>query len=157
MYNFDSKFMDLAIQEAKKGIQNSDGGPFGAVIVKNNQVIALAHNEVISSNDPTAHAEIMAIRKACKKLNNFSLKGTVLYCTGEPCPMCFSAIHWARIEKVFYCCKKSVASKIGFDDSEIEEIIKGEKKDNIPFIQKKDNRCKEIMMKWYYDPKRVEY
>lgn len=151
------KFMEIAIQEAQKGIESNDGGPFGAVIVKDNQIVATAHNEVVSSNDPTAHAEICAIRRASKKLGSFSLKGCILYCTGEPCPMCFSAIHWARIDKVYYCCKKSLASKIGFDDKYIEEIIKGLKDDNIPFIQQKDIKCKEVMMKWYSNPKRVEY
>ncbi len=157
MASADMKFMEMAIEEAQKGIESGDGGPFGAVIVKDGNVIAKGHNEVVSSNDPTAHAEITAIRKACKKLGTFSLQGCILYCTGEPCPMCFSAIHWARIERVYYCCKKSVASQIGFDDTEIEEIIRGIKEDNVPFIQQKDNRCEEVMMRWYSDPQRVEY
>ena len=157
MASADMKFMEMAIEEAQKGIESGDGGPFGAVIVKDGNVIAKGHNEVVSSNDPTAHAEITAIRKACKKLGTFSLQGYILYCTGEPCPMCFSAIHWARIERVYYCCKKSVASQIGFDDTEIEEIIRGIKEDNVPFIQQKDNRCEEVMMRWYSDPQRVEY
>lgn len=151
------RFMEIAIEEAKKGIQSGDGGPFGAVIVKDSEVIATGHNEVVGTNDPTAHAEITAIRRACKKLGTFSLEGTILYCTGEPCPMCFAAIHWARIDRVYYCCKKSVASRIGFDDTEIEEIIRGEKEDNIEFIQQKDIRCEEVMMKWYSNPDRVEY
>lgn len=157
MSSADMKFMEMAIEEAQKGTESGDGGPFGAVIVKNGKVIAKGHNEVVGSNDPTAHAEITAVRKACKKLGTFSLQGCILYCTGEPCPMCFSAIHWARIERVYYCCKKSVASQIGFDDTEIEEIIRGIKEDNIPFIHQKDIKCKEVMMKWYSDPQRVEY
>lgn len=125
--------MRIAIDEAKKGIKKG-GGPFGAVIVKNNKLIAKAHNAVTLSNDPTAHAEICAIRKACKKLKTFDLHGCVIYSTCEPCPMCFSAIHWARISTVFYGTTKKDAMLIGFDDKLLYDIL--EKKRKPAFLMK---------------------
>ena len=92
----DRHFLQIAIEEAMKGIQNGEGGPFGAVIVKNDQILVRAHNRVIIENDPTAHAEIVAIRLACKTLKDFQLSDCVLYTSCEPCPMCLGAIYWAR-------------------------------------------------------------
>ena len=97
-----NKFMEMAIEEAKLGIVEGHGGPFGCVIVKDGVVVGKGHNEVIKNNDPTCHGEMMAIHDACKNLKTFNLKGCELYTTGEPCPMCFSAILWANIEKVYY-------------------------------------------------------
>lgn len=122
------KFMELALEEAKKGIEKNQGGPFGAVIVRKGQVIAKAHNSVVGSKDPTAHAEVNAIRKACKKLGRFDLSGCEIYSTCEPCPMCFAAIHWARLDRLVYACTRHDAEKIGFDDSEIYSILAGRKK-----------------------------
>jgi len=121
------KFMNLAIIEAQKGIQNSHGGPFGAVIVKNNKVISKGHNKVIKNNDPTCHGEIDAIRKACKKLKTFDLSGCDIYTTGYPCPMCFCAILWANINKVYYGCKTTDTEMIGFRDKEFEDKIPAKK------------------------------
>ena len=151
------KFMQAAWQEAKAGIEAGDGGPFGAVIVRDGEIIASGHNEVIKTNDPTAHAEIVAIRKASKAVQNFSLKGCILYVTGEPCPMCFSAIHWARLDKVYYCNTKSEAAEIGFDDTLITEIIVGKTPDPISFEHHPDPKCKEIFQQWYNDPNKVPY
>ena len=109
-------FMQLAIDEARKGIRENHGGPFGAVIVKDGQVIASAHNDVLKENDPTSHAEIEAIREASEKLDTHDLSGCELYTTGKPCPMCKGAIQWAKIEKVYYGCDYDDASKIGFDE-----------------------------------------
>ena len=117
MINENNKFMLLAIEEARKGIFNGDGGPFGAVIVKEGQIIGKGHNQVIKNNDPTCHGEIMAIHDACKTLNNFDLSGCEIYTTGQPCPMCLSAILWANIEKVYYGCNIHDTEKIGFRDS----------------------------------------
>lgn len=109
--------MRMAIAEARKGIQNGHGGPFGAVIVKGDVVVAKGHNQVIKNQDPTCHGEMMAIRKACKKLETFDLSGCELYTTGEPCPMCLGAILWANIKKVYYGCNIIDTEHIGFRDS----------------------------------------
>jgi guanine deaminase len=119
------KFMKEAVEEALKGVRENHGGPFGAVIVKNGEIISKAHNEVIKNNDPTDHAEMMAIREASKKLERFDLSDCELYTSCEPCPMCFAAIHWAKIKKVYYGCTRKDAASIGFDDNYIYDVIKG--------------------------------
>ena len=111
-----NKYMQLAIDLAKDNVKKGFGGPFGAVIVKNGEVIAQAANSVTSTNDPTAHAEVNAIRQACKKLNTFNLSGCEIYASCEPCPMCLSAIYWARIDKVYVAATKKDAADAGFDD-----------------------------------------
>lgn len=111
----------MAINEAKKGIRNGHGGPFGAVIVRNDEVIAKGHNQVVKNNDPTCHGEIMAIHKACKKLGTFDLSGCEIYTTGEPCPMCMAAILWANIEKIYYGCNILDTEEIGFRDKKFYE------------------------------------
>ena len=116
-----NKYMKMAINEAKKGIRNGHGGPFGAVIVKNDEVIAKGHNQVVKNNDPTCHGEIMAIHKACKKLGTFDLSGCEIYTTGEPCPMCMAAILWANIEKIYYGCNILDTEEIGFRDKKFYE------------------------------------
>ena len=109
--------MEMAIEEAKKGILQGHGGPFGCVIVKNDEIVGKGHNEVLKNNDPTCHGEIMAIHEACKTLNTFDLAGCEVYTTGEPCPMCLAAILWANIEKVYYGCNIFDTEKIGFRDN----------------------------------------
>jgi guanine deaminase len=111
--------MLMAIAEARKNIKNGEGGPFGAVIVKDKKVIALARNTVLVNNDPTCHAEVNAIRKACLKLNYYYLSGCVIYSTTEPCPMCFSAIHWAKIDAVYFGTTINDVKKLGFDELRI--------------------------------------
>ena len=115
--------MKEAIKEAYKGIKAGHGGPFGCVIVKDHKIIARGHNHVVSNNDPTCHGEIDAIRKACKKLKTFDLSGCELYTSGYPCPMCFCAILWANIEKVYYGCNTTDTEIIGFRDKAFEESI----------------------------------
>lgn len=110
------KFMRAAIRLARKGMNKNSGGPFGCVIVKDGKVIARAHNAVTDLNDPTAHAEVVAIRKACKKLKTFQLTGCEIYASCEPCPMCFGAIYWARPDKVFFAATREDAAQAGFDD-----------------------------------------
>ncbi len=129
-----NKFMKMAVVEAEKGISASHGGPFGAVIVKDGKVVAKGHNHVVANNDPTCHGEIDAIRKACKKLKTFDLSGCEIYTTGYPCPMCFCAILWANIEKVYYGCNTTDTEIIGFRDKEFEEGIPA----------KKVSMCKEL-------------
>jgi tRNA(Arg) A34 adenosine deaminase TadA len=110
------KFMQLAIQLSEQNVDQGKGGPFGAVVVKDGKVIAKSANKVTSSNDPTAHAEVSAIRAACKKLKTFDLSGCVIYTSCEPCPMCLGAIYWARLDKIYYANTKVDAAAIGFDD-----------------------------------------
>lgn len=117
-----SIYMELAIKEAYKGISAKHGGPFGAVIVKNNKIISKAHNEVLKNNDPTAHAEMLAIRKASLKLGTYNLEGCILYTTAEPCIMCQGAILWSRISTVYYGCTLSDTNALGFDDQNFESF-----------------------------------
>ncbi len=121
--NQHEKFLEMAINLAKKSAKEGLGGPFGAVIVKNGKVIAKAHNTVVPSDDPTAHAEINAIREACKKLKDFELKDCIIYASAEPCPMCLGAIYWARPKALYYAADKKLAAKAGFDDSFIYKEI----------------------------------
>ena len=126
------EFLQLAIDTALDNIKSNNGGPFGAVIVKDGMLIAKSPNTVTSSNDPTAHAEINAIRLACKELKTFDLSGCEIYSSCEPCPMCLSAIYWARIYKVYYAADRFDAQKAGFDDSFIyNEISLSEKERSI--------------------------
>ncbi len=122
MNETDIKFMREAISIAEKSVKNG-GGPFGAVIVKDGEIVAQGNNCVTLNNDPTAHAEVSTIRKACEKLKTFDLSGCVIYSSCEPCPMCLAAIYWAHIDKIYYGCTKTDAKDIGFDDSFIYEEI----------------------------------
>lgn len=112
------EFMDRAIELARKGMGNGEGGPFGAVIVRDSEVIGEGWNRVLATNDPTAHGEVVAIRDACEKISGFSLEGCEIYTTGQPCPMCLGAIHWARIGAIYYGFGIEDAARIGFDDRE---------------------------------------
>lgn len=138
--------MNQAEQEAKKGIQAQEGGPFGAIIVdKSGNIIAKGHNQVLSTNDPTAHAEINVIRKACKKLKTTNLSEYILYSTCEPCPMCLSAIIWANIKKIYYGANRKDVAEIGFKDDLIYDFLAG-KNEILKKIEVKDNNgCKEII------------
>lgn len=111
-------FMRRAIELAYQGMNGGHGGPFGAVVVKDGKIVGEGHNRVLSSNDPTAHAEVTAIRNASAALGRFDLSGTVMYVNGLPCPMCMAAIFWARIDKIYYGCLPEDAEAIGFDDQE---------------------------------------
>ena len=119
-----NEYMKLAKEQANKGMRNLEGGPFGAVITdKEGNIISVANNQVIKNNDPTAHAEVQAIREACKKLNTHDLSGHVLYTSCEPCPMCLSAIIWANIKEVYFACTRKDAGNIGFRDDAIYEFL----------------------------------
>jgi guanine deaminase len=117
------EFLQQAIRLAVANAQSARGGPYGAVIVKDGRVIAAAANQVTADRDPTAHAEIVAIREACAKLHDFQLKGCILYSSCEPCPMCLGAIYWARLAKVYYACNRHDAAQAGFDDRFIYDEI----------------------------------
>ena len=123
-----NKYMKVAIAEARKGINNNHGGPFGAVIVKDGVIIGKGHNEVRKNNDPTCQGEMMAIHKACKKLKTFDLSGCEIYTTGYPCPMCMSAIMWANIEKIYYGCDVVDTENIGFRDAKFYDMQKEDKR-----------------------------
>ena len=114
-------FMAAAIEEARLGIRSGEGGPFGAVVVKGGRIVGRGHNKVVAHNDPTCHGEIMAIRDACKNLGTFDLSGAEIYTTGEPCPMCFGAILWANIGKIYYGCDIDQTEHIGFRDAAFYE------------------------------------
>lgn len=137
-----NKFMQIAKENADTGILKNEGGPFGAVIVdENNNIISNGNNQVLNQKDPTAHAEIVAIREACKKLNTYDLSNCILYTSCEPCPMCLSAIIWANIKKVYYGCTKHDADKIGFRDDIIYQYLKGEKTDLIDLQEMDRAEC----------------
>ncbi len=116
--------MERAIQLSIEGVQSGRGGPFGAVIVQDGKIIAEGSNEVTSTNDPTAHAEVLAIRRACEKLGAFELKDCELYTSCEPCPMCLGAIYWARLSRIYFASTAEDAAKAGFDDSFIYGELK---------------------------------
>ena len=126
-----------------------DGGPFGCVIVKNNEIISEGFNEVTNKKDPTAHAEIVAIRNACNKLNTFNLKGTQMFTSCEPCPMCLSAIYWSHIDKIYYGNNRKDAAKIGFDDSYIyDELSINLNKRKIPLEQINEKEAIKAFEEW---------
>ena len=152
-----NEFMKRAIKLSIKSV-NNNGGPFGSVIVKDNKIIAEGSNKVTSTNDPTAHGEIVAIREACKKINNFSLKGCELYSTCEPCPMCLSAIYWARIDKIYYANTREDAKKIDFDDSLIySEFKKNINERKIPMIQMMRSEALKAFELWDKKTDKVKY
>lgn len=152
------QFMLEAINLSVSGMNNNEGGPFGCVIVKNNVIIGIGNNKVIATNDPTAHAEIIAIRKACQHLGTFQLTGCQLYSSCEPCPMCLGAIYWARPEKVFYACTKTDAAGIGFDDQFIyEEIMVEPPQRKIPMQQMLRAEALKVFSSWSEKSDKIIY
>jgi guanine deaminase len=121
-----NQYIREAIAEGRAGMKAGHGGPFGAVIVRDGSIVARAHNEVLTSNDPTAHAEILAIRRASVELKRFDLSECEIYSSCEPCPMCFAAIHWAKFRNLYFACTRFDAAEIGFDDEYIYRVIRGE-------------------------------
>ena len=118
-----SNYLDEAAHLAIKGMKHGEGGPFGAVIVKNGEIVGRGWNQTYKINDPTAHAEIQAIRNACKRLKTTELTGSTIYCSCEPCPMCMAAIYWATIDSVYFACTKEEAAEHGFDDSKVYQEL----------------------------------
>lgn len=152
------KFMSLAIKLADQNVKKAIGGPFGAIIVKNGKIIAKSGNKVTLKNDPTAHAEVSAIRIACKKLNTFDLKGCVIYTSCEPCPMCLSAIYWSHIEEVYYANTKEDAAEIGFDDEFIyKEITLPYEKRRLPFHQIMRSEALNSFKLWDTSEMKIDY
>ena len=152
-----NKFMLRAIELSIKSA-NETGGPFGSVVVKDNTIIAEGSNKVTSSNDPTAHAEIVAIRDACKKLNIFNLSGCDIYASCEPCPMCLSAIYWSHIDNIYYANTRDDAKKINFDDSMIySEFSKKIEDRKIPIKQILREEALKAFDIWDKKTDKIEY
>jgi len=151
-------FMQKAIELAIQNVKNGTGGPFGAIIVKDSKIIAQGSNQVTSTNDPTAHAEIVAIRNACKALNGFQLTDCIVYSSCEPCPMCLGALFWARPRSIYFAGTKDDAAAIGFDDSFIynQLPLKPEKR-NIPCTQIMRDAALEAFKLWKESAGKIEY
>jgi tRNA(Arg) A34 adenosine deaminase TadA len=151
-------FMRAAIRLSAKTMRQNRGGPFGAIIVRKGTIIARGFNKVTSANDPTAHAEVVAIRAACRKLRTFSLKGCEIYCSCEPCPMCLAAIYWARIGKIYFAATKQDAAQVGFDDGAIyEEISRPIQKRKIKMTALLRTEAQKVFAEWDKKPDKVRY
>jgi len=158
MTDRDRTFMTRAIELAKVGVEMNLGGPFGCVVVKDDIIIGEGNNRVTSTNDPTAHAEIVAIREACKSLDAFQLDGCTVYTSCEPCPMCLGAIYWARPERVFYACTREDAANIGFDDDFIyEELEKANDQREMVLMNLMRDEALEVFNNWSSKTDKVEY
>ena len=156
--NKNTKFMEEAIDLSLENMRSGKGGPFGAVVVKNGEIIARGFNQVTSANDPTAHAEVVAIREACKVLKSFQLDDCEIYTSCEPCPMCLGAIYWARPKKVYYANTKLDAANIGFDDAFIYkelELPLGDRK--LKFEQMMNEQALEAFNEWNEKKDKIEY
>jgi guanine deaminase len=157
-YNNKEKYMLEAIKMAEENIKTGNGGPFGAVVVHDGKIIASVGNRVTSTNDPTAHAEVVAIREACKVLDTFDLSGCEIYASCEPCPMCLGAIMWARIDKLYYAADRNDASRAGFDDELFytELSMPAEKRMLTPtqLLRKEAN---EVFDKWIEETDKIPY
>jgi guanine deaminase len=151
-------FMARAIQLSIEGAHSGRGGPFGAVIVREGKIVAEGVNQVTSTNDPTAHAEVLAIRQACAKLGVFELKDCELYTSCEPCPMCLGAIYWARLSRIYFANTAEDAAKIGFDDSFLYgELKQPHSERRIPTIQMMREEALEGFRAWAAKPDKIPY
>lgn len=154
----EKRFMERAIELARDGMKKNHGGPFGCVVVKNGSIIAEGRNRVISDNDPTAHAEIIAIRNACKALDDFQLTDCEIYTSCEPCPMCLGAIYWSRPKRVYYAATRQDAEDAGFDDDFIYKelnIPPGER--SIPMIHTDQNKAVDLFEEWKNKEDKTDY
>jgi len=154
----EEKFMNEAIVLSQNGVRNNEGGPFGCIVVKDDKIVGRGNNKVTSSNDPTAHAEVVAIRDACKNLGTFQLDGCEIYTSCEPCPMCLGAIYWARPKVVYFANSRQDAANIGFDDSMIyEELGIDLDKRKIPIINLGSEDALKIFEEWQNKEDKIEY
>ena len=152
------EFLNKSIELSRKNIIENVGGPFGAIITKNGKVIAEGSNQVTSTNDPTAHAEMVAIRKACQALNTFDLEGCEIYSSCEPCPMCLSAIYWARLDKIYFANSRQDAANIGFDDDFIyQEIPKPLESRKLSCVHVSSEDAKSVFQEWQNKSDKIEY
>lgn len=153
----EKRFLERAIELSRKGMLEGHGGPFGCVIVKGDEVVGEGFNQVTSSNDPTAHAEVVAIRDACRRMNTYQLTGCEIFTSCEPCPMCLGAIYWARPDRVIYANTKEDAAAISFDDDFIyTEIATGLTERKIPFLHYPHPMARAVFSEWKnWDGKKV--
>ena len=150
--------MAEASRISREKMQAGLGGPFGAIIVKDGEVIGVGFNKVTTDNDPTAHAEVVAIRDACKKLDTFSLTGAVIYTSCEPCPMCLASIYWARLDRVYYANSRYDAARIGFDDEFLyDEIAKDIKDRSMEMVHLPDDIAKTAFDEWDAKEDKIAY
>lgn len=158
MTDQDVQFMREAIRLSREGMQSNEGGPFGCVIVKEGKIIGRGNNRVTSSNDPTAHAEVVAIREACQNINDFQLKGCTVYTSCEPCPMCLGAIYWARPDKIYFACSREDAAAIDFDDDflykEIPLPLDQRQIETRQILRDEGNR---VFVEWSEKEDKIEY
>lgn len=158
MTKIEQRFLERAIELSRQGMQKGHGGPFGCVIVKDGEIVGEGCNEVILTNDPTAHAEIVAIRNACQTLNTFQLADCDVYTSCEPCPMCMGAIYWARPNRVIYANTKLDAAAVNFDDHFIyDEIAKNPPDRQIEFIHMPHEQALDVFLEWKNFDERQEY
>jgi guanine deaminase len=151
------EFMRQAVAEARRGMKKGDGGPFGAVIVRGGEIVARGHNRVIVSHDPTAHAEIVAIRRATRRFGRFDLSDCELYTTCEPCPMCLAAIHWARIKRFYFGCTTDDAARIGFDDKAFYDSFRGIGCPCFEAVPLLRDECRPLFETWAAAPSKKYY
>lgn len=154
----EERFMLEAIRLSQEGMENGHGGPFGCVIVKGEEIVGRGYNHVVSSNDPTAHAEVTAIRDACKRLETFQLTDCEVYSSCEPCPMCLGAIYWARPKIIYYANRREDAASIGFDDSMIYEEMKADiPMRKIPILPLGRSEALPVFNRWQQKTDKTEY
>jgi len=152
------KFLERAIELAGIGLATPGGGPFGAVVVRGDQILAEGFNQVTGSHDPTAHAEVSAIRSACKVLSSFTLAGCEIYSSCEPCPMCLSAIYWARLDRLYFAATRTDAADIGFDDAFLyTEIALSPEQRSLPSVHALREEARAVMLPWTSIPSERRY
>ncbi len=153
-----SRFMEMAIELATRNVEEQGGGPFGAVVVRDGEVLAAVANRVTLDNDPTAHAEVVAIRNACRRLGAFQLQGCTIYTSCEPCPMCLAAIYWSRADAVYYSNTQEEAAAAGFDDSRIyRELALPMPQRSLRMFHLANEKALESFEKWQTSPAKVDY
>lgn len=158
MNELDRQFMMRAVELARQGMQSNDGGPFGCVVVKDGRVIGEGSNAVTSTNDPTAHAEVVAIRNACKNLGTYQLDGCTVYTSCEPCPMCLGAIYWARPAAIFYAGTQEDAAAAGFDDERFYgEMAKPNEERELKMVSLLREEAQRVFGEWVAKPDKTEY
>ena len=150
--------MNEAIALSQNGVRNNEGGPFGCIVVKDDKIVGRGNNKVTSSNDPTAHAEVVAIRDACKNLNTFQLDGCEIYTSCEPCPMCLGAIYWARLDRVFYGGTRDDAAQAGFDDAFIyDQLCNAPDARKMPMLPLMRSEAIEAFREWDRSGLKIPY
>ena len=158
MMSYSEHFLREAIQLSKQGMETGEGGPFGAVIVRNGEIVGRGWNRVTSANDPTAHAEMEAIRDACRRLGTFSLKGCEIYASCEPCPMCLAAVYWARLDTLYYGASRQDASDAGFDDGLIyREMAQAPDQRMLKMVQDLQEEARTVLNGWKDSPDKLRY